>query len=68
MCVYVCLRESELSHESDTDVLTCFFLDQFDRGGQCDWSEDGFLCPASFLCLNRCCVTATQEGYRGGVA
>lgn len=54
----------------DFDLITYphFFLDQFNRGGQCDWSEDGFLCPAAFLRSIGCCVSETQEGHRGGVA
>lgn len=48
----------------------CLFisLDQSNRGGECDWSEDGLLRPAPFLRLHRRPVAATQEGYRGGVA
>lgn len=49
-------------------TLTLSHVDQSHRGGERDWSEDGFLCPASFLCLNGRPVSATQEGYRGGVA
>lgn len=63
-------RVLELWLVSDTDISTCTLscVDQSHRGGERDWSEDGFLCPAPFLCLNGRPVSATQEGYRGGVA
>lgn len=62
-----------------TSIMVCscpseFFLclltvsDQFNCGSECDWSEDGFLCPAALLCFNGSPVPTTQEIYRGGVA